>query len=117
MATGASTADLSVVLVDARQGLLTQTRRHSYIISLLGLRHVVLAVNKMDLVDYDQAVFDDIEAGYRQIGRAHVSTPVTNAHLVCRHLLDKNKTIVVDRPIHLDWSRSDHGRHRPDKLP
>src|SRR3546814_777054 len=60
MATGASTADLAIVLVDARKGLLTQTRRHSYIVSLLGIRHVVLAVNKMDLVDYDQTVFDDI---------------------------------------------------------
>lgn len=67
MATGASTADLAVVLVDARKGLLTQTRRHSYIVSLFGIRHVVLAVNKMDLVGYDQAVFDDIVAGYREL--------------------------------------------------
>ncbi|PRH82954.1 sulfate adenylyltransferase subunit CysN [Arenimonas caeni] len=76
MATGASTADLAVVLVDARKGLLTQTRRHSYIVSLLGIGHVVLAVNKMDLVGYDQAVFDDIVAGYRelaaQLGIGHV---------------------------------------------
>ncbi len=76
MATGASTADLAVVLVDARKGLLTQTRRHSYIVSLLGIDHVVLAVNKMDLVGYDQAVFDDIVAGYRelaaQLGIGHV---------------------------------------------
>ena len=64
MATGASTADVAVVLVDARKGLLTQTRRHSYIVSLLGIRHVLLAVNKMDLVDYDQAVFDAIVEGY-----------------------------------------------------
>ncbi|MCC4623873.1 GTP-binding protein, partial [Xanthomonas campestris pv. nigromaculans] len=56
MATGASTADVAVVLVDARKGLLAQTRRHSYIVSLLGIRHVVLAVNKMDLVDYDAQV-------------------------------------------------------------
>lgn len=64
MATGASTAELAVILVDARQGILTQTRRHSYIVSLLGIRHVVLAVNKMDLVDYDQKVFDRIVADY-----------------------------------------------------
>ena len=69
MATGASTADLAVVLVDARKGLLTQTRRHSYIVSLLGIRHVLLAVNKMDLVDYDQAVFDDIVAGYAELAK------------------------------------------------
>ncbi len=67
MATGASTADLAVVLVDARKGLLTQTRRHTYIVSLLGIRHVVLAVNKMDLVGYDQAVFDEIVAGYQAL--------------------------------------------------
>ena len=77
MATGASTADLAVVLVDARKGLLTQTRRHSYIVSLLGIRHVVLAVNKMDLVEYDQAVFDGIVAGYQalaaQLGIAQVT--------------------------------------------
>jgi bifunctional enzyme CysN/CysC len=64
MVTGASTADLAVILVDARQGVLTQTRRHSYLVHLLGIRHIVLAVNKMDLVNYDQAVFDQIVADY-----------------------------------------------------
>ncbi len=77
MATGASTADLAIVLVDARKGLLTQTRRHSYIVSLLGIRHVVLAVNKMDLVGYDEAVFARIVEDYRalaaQLGIAHVT--------------------------------------------
>ncbi|MFZ1681777.1 MAG: sulfate adenylyltransferase subunit CysN [Rhizobiaceae bacterium] len=65
MATGASTADLAVVLVDARKGVIDQTRRHSHIASLLGVRHVVLAINKMDLLDFDQEVFDRIEAEYR----------------------------------------------------
>jgi len=69
MATGASTADLAVVLVDARKGLLTQTHRHSYIVSLLGIRHVVLAVNKMDLVDFDPAVFARIAADYRALAQ------------------------------------------------
>ena len=67
MATGASTADVAVVLVDARKGLLAQTRRHSYIVALLGIRHVVLAVNKMDLVGYRQGVFEEIVAGYRAL--------------------------------------------------
>ncbi|KAF1705688.1 sulfate adenylyltransferase subunit CysN [Pseudoxanthomonas suwonensis] len=67
MATGASTADLAVVLVDARKGMLAQTRRHSFILSLLGIRHVVLAVNKMDLVGYDRAVFEGIASGYREL--------------------------------------------------
>ena len=65
MVTGASTADAAVVLVDARKGILTQTRRHSFLVSLLGIKNVVLAVNKMDLIGYDQAVFDDICADYR----------------------------------------------------
>ena len=65
MVTGASTAELAVILVDARQGMLTQTRRHSYLVHLLGLKHIVLAVNKMDLVDYDQARFDEIVTAYR----------------------------------------------------
>ncbi len=69
MVTGASTADLAVILIDARKGVLTQTRRHSYIVSLLGIRHVVVAVNKMDMVGYDQATFDAIEKDYRQFAK------------------------------------------------
>jgi bifunctional enzyme CysN/CysC len=65
MVTGASTADLAVILIDARKGVLQQTRRHSYLVHLLGIRHVVLAVNKMDLVDYDQSAFERIVADYR----------------------------------------------------
>ncbi|MTI17558.1 sulfate adenylyltransferase subunit CysN [Rhodobacteraceae bacterium RKSG542] len=64
MATGASTADLAVLLVDARKGMLTQTRRHAFIASLLGVRHVVLAVNKIDLAGYDQARFEEIKAEF-----------------------------------------------------
>ena len=65
MATGASTADLAVILIDARKGVLTQTRRHSFIASLLGIRNIVLAVNKIDLVDYSEEVFDQIVADYQ----------------------------------------------------
>ncbi|OJU51089.1 MAG: adenylyl-sulfate kinase [Mesorhizobium sp. 61-13] len=70
MATGASTADLAIVLVDARQGILRQTRRHSVIASLLGIRHIVLAVNKIDLVDFDKSVFEQIVADYAQFSQA-----------------------------------------------
>ncbi len=70
MVTGASTADLAVVLIDARKGVLTQTRRHSALIRLLGVRQVVLAVNKMDLVDYSQDLFDAIVADYRTFADA-----------------------------------------------
>ena len=66
MVTGASTADLAVILIDARKGVLTQTKRHSYLVHLLGIRHVVLAVNKMDLVNYDQKTFDKIVSDYRE---------------------------------------------------
>jgi bifunctional enzyme CysN/CysC len=69
MVTGASNADLAVILVDSRQGVLTQTRRHSYLVSLLGIRHVILAVNKMDLVDFSQKTFTDIETEYRQFAK------------------------------------------------
>ncbi|TML83607.1 MAG: sulfate adenylyltransferase subunit CysN [Actinobacteria bacterium] len=65
MVTGASTADCAVILVDARKGVLTQTRRHSYLVSLLGIRHVAVAVNKMDLVDYSEERFREIERDYR----------------------------------------------------
>ena len=67
MATGASNAELAIVLIDARQGVLTQTKRHSFIVSLLGIKHVVLAVNKMDLIDYDQQRFDAIVNDYKQL--------------------------------------------------
>ena len=69
MVTGASTADLAVILIDARKGVLTQTRRHSYLAHLLGIRSLVLAVNKMDLVGYDQAIFDRIVEDYRTFAR------------------------------------------------
>src|SRR5690554_5221438 len=65
MATGASNADVALLLIDARKGVLTQTRRHSFILSLIGIKHVVLVINKIDLMDYSQTVFDDIEAEYR----------------------------------------------------
>ena len=67
MATGASTADVAIILVDARKGLLPQTRRHSYIVSMLGVRRVIVAVNKIDLVGYDEAVFRKIEQDYRAL--------------------------------------------------
>jgi len=78
MATGASTADLAIILVDARKGILTQSRRHAYIASLLGIRHLVVAVNKMDLVDFSEAVYRRIETDFsalaEQFGHASVVT-------------------------------------------
>jgi bifunctional enzyme CysN/CysC len=64
MATGASTANVAIVMIDARKGALTQTRRHSYIVSMLGVKHIILAINKMDLVDFDRRVYEDIKTEY-----------------------------------------------------
>ncbi len=75
MVTGASTADLAVLLVDARQGILTQTRRHAYLVHLLGIKHIVLAVNKMDLVDFDQMRFDEIVADFTHFAANLEMTP------------------------------------------
>jgi bifunctional enzyme CysN/CysC len=81
MVTGASTADVAVILIDARKGVLTQTRRHSYLVSLIGIRHVVLAINKMDLVDYDQATFDRIDDEYRAFAAAARPDDITSIPL------------------------------------
>jgi len=69
MVTGASTADLAVVLIDAQKGVLTQTRRHTYLASLMGIKHIILAINKMDLVEYDQAIFQRIADEYCQFAK------------------------------------------------
>ncbi|HEY0309752.1 MAG TPA: sulfate adenylyltransferase subunit CysN, partial [Luteimonas sp.] len=98
MATGASTADLAVVLVDARKGLLTQTRRHSYIVSLLGIRHVLLAVNKMDLVGYDGQVFDGICEGYRALA-ASLGIP----HVTCIPVSALKGDNMLERSPRMPW--------------
>jgi bifunctional enzyme CysN/CysC len=77
MVTGASTAQLAVILIDARKGVLTQTRRHSYLVALLGIRHVVLAINKMDLVGYSREIFDTIERSYRDFAQQIGLTDIT----------------------------------------
>ncbi|CAI8793168.1 sulfate adenylyltransferase subunit CysN [Pseudomonas sp. IT-P291] len=78
MVTGASTADVAIILIDGRKGVLTQTRRHSYLVSLIGIRHVVLAINKLDMVDYSKEIYDKIDADYRafasQIGLQNIVT-------------------------------------------
>src|SRR2546427_5789470 len=85
MVTGASTAALAIILIDARKGMLTQTRRHSYLVALLGIQEIVLAVNKMDLVAYSEQTFTDIERAYRefakQIGLQKIQAiPVSAVH-------------------------------------
>ncbi|MET3667711.1 sulfate adenylyltransferase subunit CysN [Caulobacter sp. 1776] len=125
MVTGASTADAAVILIDARKGVLTQTRRHSYLVSLLGIRHVALAVNKMDLVGWDQAVFDEIVADYRafaeQIGLA-VFTPIPISGLGGDNMAARGEhTPWFDGPILMDWLESieveDDLRANPFRMP
>ena len=98
MATGASTADVAVLLVDARLGILTQTRRHAFIASLLGIRHLVLAVNKIDLVEYSQARFDEICADFRRVIENFTFTTVTPVPLSAR--FGDN---VTTRSAHTPW--------------
>jgi bifunctional enzyme CysN/CysC len=98
MATGASNSDLAVILIDARKGVLTQTRRHSFICSLLGVRHVVLAVNKIDLVDYDQAVFERIVADYRGFAETLNFASITPIPLSARY-----GDNVLDRSTRTAW--------------
>jgi len=77
MATGASTADVAVLLIDARYGVQEQTRRHAYIVSLLGVKHVVVAINKMDLNDFDQGIYNDIEVDFREFSKDLGFTDIT----------------------------------------
>lgn len=98
MATGASTADLAIILIDARNGVLTQTRRHSFIVSLLGIRHVVVTVNKMDLVDFRQDVFERIKADYVDFA-ARLDIP--DLHFIPISALHGDN--VVDRSSRMPW--------------
>ncbi len=115
MVTGASTADAAILLVDARKGVLTQTRRHSYLVSLLGIRHVVLAVNKMDLVEYAAATFTAIEDAYRafakQIGLEDVCCIPVSALKGDNVLRPERPNALVSRP-HRHGLPGD-GRGRP----
>lgn len=79
MATGASTAQLAIVMIDARKGILTQTRRHSFIVSLLGIKQIILAVNKMDIVNYDKSIFDKIKEDYLELA---ASINITNVQAI-----------------------------------
>jgi len=98
MATGASNCDLAIILIDARKGIQTQTRRHSYIISLLGIKNVVVAVNKMDLMDFDETVFNNIKTEYLKLAQ---SLDVDDIHFVPMSALNGDN--VVDRSQHTPW--------------
>lgn len=103
MATGASNADLAILLVDARKGLLTQTRRHAAIASLLGIRHVVLAINKMDLVDYGREAFDRIVADFAQAAEKLHFDSVAAIPISARH-----GDNVISRSDNMPWYSGPH---------
>lgn len=98
MITGGSTANLAIILVDARTGVITQTRRHTYLVSLLGIKHIVLAVNKMDLVNYDKKVFDKIVEEYRKFVE-----PLGIPDVVCIPLSALKGDNVVDKSENMTW--------------
>ncbi|HJP31546.1 MAG TPA: sulfate adenylyltransferase subunit CysN [Candidatus Latescibacteria bacterium] len=98
MATGASTSDLAIILIDARHGVVTQTRRHSFIVSLLGIKHVLVAVNKMDLVNFDEQVFDRIRADYRDFA-ARLELPDLHFMPISALLGDN----IVDPSTNMPW--------------
>ncbi|NMG15484.1 sulfate adenylyltransferase subunit CysN [Aromatoleum bremense] len=98
MVTAASTANLAIILVDARKGVLTQTRRHSYLASLVGIPHLLVAVNKMDLVDYDEAVFERIKADYLAFG---AKLGIKDVRFIPLSAL--NGDMIVDRGERLSW--------------
>jgi bifunctional enzyme CysN/CysC len=98
MATGASSADLAVILIDARHGVMTQTKRHSFIVSLLGIRHVIIAINKMDLVDFDEATYDRICGDYSTFSQR---LDLPDLHFIPLSALNGDN--VVDRSENMPW--------------
>ncbi len=98
MVTGASTADVAIILIDARKGILTQTRRHSYIVNLLGIEHVIIAINKMDLVDFSEAVFNDISKAYSELAR---ELGIQNTYYIPVSALDGDN--IVDKSKRTPW--------------
>jgi sulfate adenylyltransferase subunit 1 len=105
MATGASTCDLAIILIDARYGVVTQTRRHSYIASLLGIKHIVVAVNKMDLLDFSESVFEKIKADYLAFAK---KLGMENVFFVPMSALNGDN--VVNRSVSSPWySSPKHG--------
>jgi len=98
MVTGASTADVAIILIDARKGILTQTRRHSFIVSLLGIEHVIVAINKMDLVDFSEDVFNEIKQAY---GKLSAELGIKNTYYIPVSALDGDN--VVDPSENTPW--------------
>ncbi|EOH0083464.1 GTP-binding protein, partial [Campylobacter coli] len=101
MATGASTADIAIILIDARKGVLTQTKRHSYIASLLGIKQFIIAVNKMDLIDYNQEIFNTICKNYQEILPCLKNHERIKTHFVPICALDGDN--IASKSINMPW--------------
>ena len=98
MVTGASTADVAIILIDARKGILTQTRRHSFIVNLLGIEHIIVAINKMDLVDFSEDVYNEIKQAYIELAN---ELGIQNTYYIPVSALDGDN--VVEESIHTPW--------------
>ena len=98
MVTGASTADVAIILIDARKGILTQTRRHSFIVSLLGIRYVIVAINKMDLVNYSEDKFNEIKQAYLLLSN---ELKIENTYYIPLSALDGDN--VVNKSKNTPW--------------
>ena len=98
MVTGASTADVAIILIDARKGILTQTKRHSFIVNLLGIKHVIVAINKMDLVDFSQVIFNEVRDTYQVIVD---ELGIKNSYYIPLSALDGDN--IVDRSTRTPW--------------
>lgn len=125
MVTGASTAQVAVILVDARKGLLTQTRRHSFLVSLVGIRHIILAINKMDLIDFNQQQFESIQRDYEQF-----AAPLEFASITAIPLSALNGDNMIEASANTPWysgptlmeyletiELEGDNRHQPFRLP
>jgi len=98
MVTGASTADVAIILIDARKGILTQTRRHSFIVSLLGIEHVIVAINKMDLIDFSEEIYNDISKAYTELAD---EIGIKNTYCIPVSALEGDN--VVDKSTNTSW--------------
>lgn len=115
MVTAASTANLAIILIDARKGVLTQTRRHSYLAHLVGIPHIVVAINKMDLVDYDQTVFDKIKADYTAFAQEIGLAQARDIRFIPMSAL--NGDMLVDRLDSMPWYKGETLLEMLEKAP
>lgn len=125
MATGASTADLAILMIDARKGILTQTKRHSFIVSLLGIKHVVLAINKMDLIEFDQNIYQAIDKNYRTFAKElgfHNIESIPVSALKGDNIIEKSEKIDwYNGPMLMEYLETvqiqEHDQSAPFRLP